>query len=117
VNVTDALEVIRVRVQRARDRLVHAQASVEVVDESEWPSADHARSVILEAIVILDDTLDVVRREMAYLSMTGSLLHTKACEHCAQSMEMVDNRGRPRRFCSDSCRQAAYRIRTAQQHE
>lgn len=33
----------------------------------------------------------------------------RECEQCGKAMEQVDG-GRPRRFCCNACRQAAYRV-------
>ena len=33
------------------------------------------------------------------------------CEHCGREFSQPDDPGRKRRFCSDACKQAAYRAR------
>jgi hypothetical protein len=33
------------------------------------------------------------------------------CEHCGRALSQPDDPGRKRRFCSDACKQAAYRAR------
>lgn len=37
------------------------------------------------------------------------------CQHCGQRFAHA-GRGRPRRFCSDACRQYAFRARTQEPH-
>lgn len=43
---------------------------------------------------------------------------TRPCAHCGESkLDMVEPRGRPREYCSNPCRQAAYRRRRAEPPE
>jgi hypothetical protein len=36
------------------------------------------------------------------------------CEHCGRAFSQPDDPGRKRRFCTDACKQAAYRRRKRQ---
>jgi hypothetical protein len=45
----------------------------------------------------------------------GVVPGVRSCQHCGTSLEQI-SRGRPRSFCSDVCRQRAFREKTTAPH-
>jgi hypothetical protein len=79
------------------------------------------REKLAELVELVDDTRDDVRDALADLGrlrMRRPALHfgdesnvTTACKQCGRTIRVRGGSGRQRTYCSDACRQRAYRER------
>lgn len=117
MNVTDSLDAIGLEIERARNCLAPAARQLEHPPDPSPPASLFALGRVLDTITILDDVLDIVRREKHALAEAGKLMQAKACAHCGFSFLFAPGAGREPHYCSAACRQRAYRLRITQRTE
>lgn len=116
-NVTDSLDRIAHLLQRARDELAPVGKMLDVRTADLYKTAEVARGRVLLTVVMLDDLRDVIQSERRVLDRLASISNTKACAHCGRTFEFIVGAGREPAYCSQGCRQRAYRGRQASQQQ
>jgi predicted nucleic acid-binding Zn ribbon protein len=117
MNVTDSLDALSTEIQRARNCL--SPALTRMLDYRSLSPEDVGRHYgrIADTLIILDDALDLARREQVALAELGNLMRHKECVVCGDAFSFVQVPGRMPMYCSHRCRQAAYRERAARRSE
>lgn len=116
-NVTDSLIVVGRQVRLARAHL--SPVMMRLIDD-EALSPEELGAVfrrVADTLVLLDDSLDTIDREYRMLADAGNLLQTLQCGHCETLFDVPAGPVGQRAYCSNGCRQAAYRVRAARRKE
>jgi hypothetical protein len=110
-NVTDSLNFILEYLPELEHELDRACSLAIAAMGHDAESCDAAVTALGTVGGHLRYAIEHLQAEHQALVDVGALFHTQVCEHCGNAFTVTTHGRGPRQWCSQACRQAAYRNR------